>query len=66
MAARDGTQVPYTLVMKKGATLDAATPVLLEAYGSYGYAALPRFNARLLAFLDRGGVYALANVRGGG
>jgi prolyl oligopeptidase len=66
LPARDGTQVPYTLVMKKGATLDATTPVLLEAYGSYGYAALPRFNARLLAFLDRGGVYALANVRGGG
>ncbi|CAN7275166.1 prolyl oligopeptidase family serine peptidase [Pseudoxanthomonas sp. LjRoot143] len=66
VAVRDGTQVPYTLVMKRGATLDATTPVLLEAYGSYGYAALPRFNARLLAFLDRGGVYALANVRGGG
>jgi len=66
VAVRDGTQVPYTLVMKKGATLDADTPVLLEAYGSYGYAALPRFNARVLAFLDRGGVYALANVRGGG
>ena len=66
VAARDGTQVPYTLVMKQGAILDATTPVLLEAYGAYGYAALPRFNARLLAFLDRGGVYALANVRGGG
>lgn len=66
VAVRDGTRVPYTLVMKKGATLDATTPVLLEAYGAYGYAALPRFNARVLAFLDRGGVYALANVRGGG
>ena len=64
--ARDGTRVPYTLVMKRGAAPTAATPVLLEAYGAYGYAALPRFNARVLAFLDRGGVYALANVRGGG
>ncbi|TDK23793.1 S9 family peptidase [Luteimonas aestuarii] len=64
--ARDGVQVPYTLVMKKDATPDATTPVLLEAYGSYGYPASPRFNARMLAFLDRGGVYAVANVRGGG
>jgi prolyl oligopeptidase len=64
--ARDGVQVPYTLVMKKGATPDATTPVLLEAYGSYGYSLSPRFNARMLAFLDRGGVYAVANVRGGG
>ncbi|WP_202845087.1 prolyl oligopeptidase family serine peptidase [Luteimonas saliphila] len=64
--ARDGVRVPYTLVMKKGATPDAGTPVLLEAYGSYGYPASPRFNARMLAFLDRGGVYAVANVRGGG
>ena len=64
--ARDGTQVPYTVVTKKGASVDASTPVLLEAYGSYGMAYLPRFNARLLPFLDRGGVYALANVRGGG
>lgn len=66
VAVRDGTEVPYTLVMKQGATLSADTPVLLEAYGSYGYAALPRFSARLLPFLDRGGVYVLANVRGGG
>lgn len=66
VAARDGVQVPYTLVMKKGVSLDASTPVLLEAYGSYGYPALPRFNSRMLAFFDRGGVYAVANVRGGG
>ncbi|MDC7807124.1 prolyl oligopeptidase family serine peptidase [Luteimonas sp BLCC-B24] len=64
--ARDGTRVPYTLVMKTGTQPTADTPVLLEAYGAYGYAALPRFSARMLAFLDRGGVYALANVRGGG
>lgn len=66
VAARDGVEVPYTLVMKQGARPDAGTPVLLEAYGAYGYPASPRFSARLLAFLDRGGVYAVANVRGGG
>lgn len=64
--ARDGVEVPYTLVMKQGTTPDRNTPVLLEAYGAYGYPASPRFSARLLAFLDRGGVYAVANVRGGG
>ena len=66
VTARDGTRVPYTVVVKKGVAMDVDTPVLLEAYGSYGMAYLPRFNARLLPFLDRGGVYALANVRGGG
>lgn len=66
VAVRDGVQVPYTVVMKQGTRPSKATPVLLEAYGAYGMAALPRFNARLLAFLDRGGVYVLANVRGGG
>ncbi|MDR6990691.1 prolyl oligopeptidase family serine peptidase [Luteimonas sp. 3794] len=64
--ARDGVQVPYTLVMRKGLRPDARTPVLLEAYGAYGYPASPRFSARMLAFFDRGGVYAVANVRGGG
>src|SRR5690606_13462121 len=57
VVARDGVQVPYTVVMKRGTRPDAATPVLLEAYGSYGMPALPRFNARMLAFLDRGGVF---------
>lgn len=66
VTARDGVKVPYTVVSKQGVRLAATTPVLLEAYGAYGMAALPRFNARMLAFLDRGGVYVLANVRGGG
>lgn len=66
VTARDGVQVPYTLVMRKGLRPDADTPVLLEAYGAYGYSASPRFSARMLAFFDRGGVYAVANVRGGG
>ncbi|MDR7194621.1 prolyl oligopeptidase family serine peptidase [Luteimonas terrae] len=64
--ARDGVDVPYTLVMKGDTQPDRTTPVLLEAYGAYGYPASPRFSARMLAFLDRGGVYAVANVRGGG
>ena len=66
VAVRDGVQVPYTLLMKKGTKLDATTPVLLTAYGSYGIAMMPAFNSRGFALLDRGGVYVMANVRGGG
>ncbi|WP_426266225.1 prolyl oligopeptidase family serine peptidase [Sphingomonas sp. LHG3443-2] len=63
--AKDGTAIPYTLLRKKG--LGAGPhPTLLDAYGSYGYAMSPRFQSALLPFLDRGGVYVAANVRGGG
>ena len=62
--ARDGTDIPYTLLRKKGAA--APAPLLLEAYGSYGMSMSPRFQPRILPFLDRGGVYVMANVRGGG
>lgn len=63
--AKDGTAIPYTLLRKKG--LGAGPhPTLLDAYGSYGYAMSPRFQSALLPFLDRGGIYVAANVRGGG
>lgn len=64
--ARDGTQIPYTLLSRKGAALSSRTPLLLEAYGAYGAAMTPRFRSSLLPFLDRGGAYVMANVRGGG
>ena len=62
--ARDGKDIPYTLLRKKGAK--GPSPLLLEAYGSYGMSMSPRFNTRVLPFLDRGGAYVMANVRGGG
>ena len=63
--ARDGTAIPYTLLRRKG--LGAGPhPTLLDAYGSYGYSMSPRFQSALLPFLDRGGVYVAASVRGGG
>jgi prolyl oligopeptidase len=63
--AKDGTAIPYTLLRKKG--LGAGPhPTLLDAYGSYGYSMTPRFQSALLPFLDRGGIYVAANVRGGG
>lgn len=64
--ARDGTQVPYTLIARRGWRADTRNPVLATAYGAYQYAFMPGFNPRLLAFLDAGGIYAVAHVRGGG
>lgn len=64
--ARDGTRIPYTVVARKGLPHDGRNPLLIEAYGSYGFSATPSYRSALIPFLDRGGVYVLANVRGGG
>jgi prolyl oligopeptidase len=64
--AKDGTKIPYTIVAKKGLQANGRTPVLLEAYGAYGISETPFFRAAMLPFLDRGGAYVLAAVRGGG
>jgi len=63
--ARDGTEVPVTLVYRKGISLDGTNPLLLYGYGSYGASADPRFNRNAISLLDRGFVYAIAHVRGG-
>jgi len=63
--ARDGTQVPVSLVYRKGFKNDGKSPLLLYAYGSYGYSQDARFSSNLLSLLDRGFVYAIAHVRGG-
>ncbi len=65
VGARDGTEVPLTLVHQRGVELDGNNPLLLYGYGSYGSSADPRFNINLLSLLDRGFVYAIAHVRGG-
>lgn len=64
--ARDGTRVPYTVIARKGIRFDGSNPTLLEAYGSYGIVYSPIYNSTLIPFLDRGGVYVVAAVRGGG
>jgi oligopeptidase B len=64
--ARDGTKVPISVVSKKGVKLDGKAPLLLTAYGSYGASMSPRFSSGRLSLLDRGAVYALAYIRGGG
>jgi prolyl oligopeptidase len=64
--AADGVKVPLSIVYKKGLKRDGSAPLLLDAYGSYGITEDPGFLARYLPFLDLGGVYATAHVRGGG
>jgi prolyl oligopeptidase len=62
----DGTLVPLSIVYKKGLVLDGSHPTRLVGYGAYGITLDPYFNPMVLAWLERGGVYAVAHVRGGG
>jgi oligopeptidase B len=64
--ASDGTKVPISLVYKKGVKKDGSAPIYLTAYGSYGIPSNVMFNSNRLSLLDRGIVYALAHIRGGG
>lgn len=62
----DGRRVPISLVYKKGFTRDGHHPMLLTGYGSYGFPELVTFDSSIFSLLDRGFVYAIAHVRGGG
>ncbi len=64
--ARDGVKVPIILMMKKGTKLDGSAPMLLYAYGSYGLSMTPYFSVATLSLVDRGMIYAIAQIRGGG
>jgi oligopeptidase B len=64
--ADDGTNVPISLVYRKGFTRDGNAPLLLYGYGSYGFSYPPGFNSNRLVMLDRGVVFAIAHIRGGG
>jgi oligopeptidase B len=63
--ARDGQQVPITVLLLKDTPLDGSAPVLLYGYGSYGHAMEPSFSIRSLSLVDRGWIWAVAHVRGG-
>lgn len=65
VTADDGTQVPMSIVYRKGIEKDGTNPTLLYAYGSYGSSMDPYFSSTRLSLLDRGFVYALAHIRGG-
>jgi oligopeptidase B len=63
--SRDGVKVPLSIVMKKGTKLDGSSPMLLYAYGSYGFSMTPGFSTARLSLVDRGMIYVIAHIRGG-
>lgn len=62
----DGTMVPLSIVFKRGLPLDGTAPTILSGYGAYGITQDPVFSPMLLAWVERGGVYAVSHIRGGG
>jgi oligopeptidase B len=64
--ASDGTRIPISMVYRRDTPLNGAAPLLLYGYGSYGISMPVNFNSNRLSLLDRGVIYALAHVRGGG
>lgn len=64
--SKDGTEIPMFLVHKKGLKLDGQNPTLLYGYGGFDISLTPTFGVQTLTWLEMGGVYALANLRGGG
>jgi prolyl oligopeptidase len=64
--SRDGTKVPLNILRKKGIKLDGQNPTLLTGYGGYGICLTPAFSSTRRLWFDAGGVYVVANLRGGG
>jgi prolyl oligopeptidase len=64
--SKDGTQVPMFIVHRKDLKLDGNNPTLLYGYGGFNVSLTPAFNPTIVPWLDAGGVYVVANLRGGG
>lgn len=64
--SKDGTKVPLNIMRRKGTQLDGSNPTLLYGYGGYGISMSPTFDFTRRLWFDRGGVYVVANIRGGG
>jgi len=64
--SKDGTRVPVNILKKKGVPLDGNNPTILYGYGGYGISMTPGFDSTRRLWFDAGGVYAVANLRGGG
>lgn len=64
--AQDGTSIPLSIIHKRGLQRDGKNPTLLTVYGSYGLSFFAYFRPEMLAWYERGGVWAIAHVRGGG
>lgn len=64
-SSKDGTRVPMFITMKKGTVLNGNNPTILYGYGGFNIAETPSFNAANLVWMEMGGIYAVANIRGG-
>ena len=64
--SHDGVKVPLTILSKRGVERDGQRPAIVYGYGSYGISSDPNFSTTVYAWLEQGGVYAIAGVRGGG
>jgi prolyl oligopeptidase len=64
--SKDGTKIPLNVIRKKGIKQDGQNPTLLYGYGGYGISLSPNFDFTRRVWFDRGGVYVVANIRGGG
>ena len=64
--AADGTKIPMSMVYRKGVKLDGTAPLLLYGYGSYGASIPPTFSSTRLSLLDRGVIFVISHIRGGG
>jgi prolyl oligopeptidase len=65
-ASKDGTRVPLFVTLRKGTKLDGRNPTLLYGYGGFNISVVPTFSPAVAGWLEMGGVYAVANLRGGG
>jgi prolyl oligopeptidase len=64
--SKDGTKIPMFLVHKKGLKMNGNNPVMLYGYGGFNISLTPSFQLSLIPFIENGGIYAMANLRGGG
>ena len=64
--SKDGTKVPMFIVYKKGLKMEGKNPTMLYAYGGFNVSLTPNFSAMRIAWLEQGGIWAQANLRGGG
>lgn len=64
--SKDGTKVPMSIIYKKGMKRDGKNPLMLYGYGGFNISLNPSFSVTRIPFLEKGGIYVIANIRGGG